>query len=165
MLAVMSSVNIPIRWMFPICRWYHLIWPSFSSLKQILVICSFTAKSFAFKFNGNKSHCISLSKFANVDIGPMLFDTQSRAWCHSINYLGIHFLSGRGLFFLILVVLMKSFNCLLKKPIAYQFCYMLRLLFPWNLSNYRSLKFAGIPFIAKCLISSCKNQLNFLFLV
>ena len=58
---------------------------------------SATAKSFAFMFNGNKSHCLSLGKLANVDIDPMLFDNQSKAWCHSINFLRVHLLSSKGL--------------------------------------------------------------------
>ena len=146
----------------------------------MLVVCLATAKSFAFKFNCNKSHCLSLGKLAHVDIDPMLFDNQSVAWCHAIKYLGVHLLSSRGLsfdiasikrvfyaacnnVFLILAVLMKSFSCLtlFKRHIAYQFCYMLHLLSTWNLSNYRSLEFAGIPFITTFLISLWKNQSNF----
>ena len=65
----------------------------------MLVVCSATDKSSAFKFNGNKSHCLSLGKLANVDIGHMLFDNQSADWCYSIKYLGVHLLSGKGLSF------------------------------------------------------------------
>ena len=68
-------------------------------LQQMLVVCSATAKSFAFKFNGNKSHCLSLGKLVNVDIGPMLFDNLSIAWCYSIKYFDVHLLSGKCLFF------------------------------------------------------------------
>ena len=50
----------------------------------MLVLCSATAKLLAFMFNGNKSHCLSLGKHVNVDIGPVLFDNQSIAWFHSI---------------------------------------------------------------------------------
>ena len=56
-----------------------LISLSIIGLQQMLVLCSATAKSFVFKFNGNKSHCLSLGKPANVDIGPVLFDNQSIA--------------------------------------------------------------------------------------
>ena len=51
------------------------------------------------KVNGNKSHCRSLGNFAYVEIGPMLFDDQSIAWCHSINYLGVLLLRGKVLSF------------------------------------------------------------------
>ena len=74
-----------------------LISPSIIGLQQMLVICSATAKSLRFKFNGNKSHCLGFGKFASVDIGPMLFDNHSIAWCHSIKYLGINLPSGKGL--------------------------------------------------------------------
>ena len=76
-----------------------LMSPSIISLQQMLVVCSATAKSFAFKFIGNKSHCLSFGKRANVDIGRMLFDNQSIARCHSIKYHGVHLLSGKGLTF------------------------------------------------------------------
>ena len=65
----------------------------------MLAVCSATVKSFTFMFSGNKSHCLSLSKLANVGIGPMLFDDQSIAWCHWIKYLGVHLLIGKGLSF------------------------------------------------------------------
>ena len=61
--------------------------PLIIGVRQMLVVCSATAKSFALKFNGNKSHCLSLGKLANVDVGPMLFDNHSIARCHSIKYL------------------------------------------------------------------------------
>ena len=76
-----------------------LISPSIIGLQQMLVLSSDTAKSFTFKFNGNKSHCLSLGKLANMDIDPMLFGNQSIAWCQSINYLDVHSLSGKGLSF------------------------------------------------------------------
>ena len=41
----------------------------------MLDVCSATAKSLALKFNGKKSHCLSLGKLANVDIGPVLLDS------------------------------------------------------------------------------------------
>ena len=63
----------------------------------MLVVCSATAKSFAVRFNGNKSQ--PLGKLAYVDIAPMLFDNQCMAWCHSTKYLDVHLLSGKGLFF------------------------------------------------------------------
>ena len=53
-------------------------------LQQMLVVCFFTTKLFAFKFNCNKSHRLSLGNLANgnlaVDIDPMLLDNQSRSW-------------------------------------------------------------------------------------
>ena len=76
-----------------------LISPLIVGLQQMLVVCSATAKSFAFTFNSSKSHCLSLGKLAHVDIGPMLFDNKSIAWCHSIKYLGVHLLSGKGMSF------------------------------------------------------------------
>ena len=42
--------------------------------QQMLVVCPATAKSL--KFNGNKSHCLSLGKLVKVDIGDMLFDNR-----------------------------------------------------------------------------------------
>ena len=48
--------------------------PSIIDLQQMLVACSATAMLLAIKFSGNKSHCLSLGKLANVDIDPMLFD-------------------------------------------------------------------------------------------
>ena len=65
----------------------------------MLVVYLATTKSFAFKFNYNKSHCLSLGKLANVDMGPMLFDNQSIAWFHSIKYFGVQLLSGKRLVF------------------------------------------------------------------
>ena len=65
----------------------------------MLVVCSATAKSLAFKFNGNKSHCLTFGKLANVDIGPMLFDNHSIAWCHSIKYIEVHLVNGKSLSF------------------------------------------------------------------
>ena len=56
----------------------------------MLVVCSAIAKSFAFKFNDNKPHCLSLGKLGNVNMCPMLFDNQSTALCHSTKYLGVH---------------------------------------------------------------------------
>ena len=73
-----------------------LISPSINCLHQILVVCSATAKSLAFMFNGNKSQCLSLGKQANVDIVPILFDNQAIDWCYSIKFLGVHLLSGKG---------------------------------------------------------------------
>ena len=157
-----------------------LISTSIIGLQKMLVVCSATAKSFGFKFNGNKSHCLSFDKLANVDLDPMLFDNQSITWCYSIRYLGVHLLSGKDLFFdiahikrafytacnniifLIIVMLMKSSRCPthFKKHIAYQFCYMLHLLFIWNLSNYQSWKFAGISFIAKKMYFSERKSIK-----
>ena len=54
-----------------------LISLTITGLQQMLGVCSSTAKSFAFKFNGNKSHSFSLGKRANVDIGLILFDNKS----------------------------------------------------------------------------------------
>ena len=68
-------------------------------LQKMLVVYSATTKSYAFKFTYNKSHCLSLSKLANVDIGPMLFDNKSIAWFLSIKYLGVQLLSGKRLSF------------------------------------------------------------------
>ena len=65
----------------------------------MLVVCSATAKLFEFKFNDNKSHCLSLGKLVNGDISPMLFGNQSIARCQSIKYLRVHLLSGKGLSF------------------------------------------------------------------
>ena len=76
-----------------------LISSSIIGLQEMLVVCSATVKSFAFMLNGNKSHCLSLGKLVNVDIGSMLFDNQSIACCRSINYLRVHLLSGKSLSF------------------------------------------------------------------
>ena len=56
---------------------------SIIGLQQMLVVSSATAKSFAFKFNGNKSYCLSLGKLGDVDTG-LMFDNQSIVWYHSI---------------------------------------------------------------------------------
>ena len=92
MLDVMSTTN-----MLDVSCMRILISPSIVGLQHMIVFFLATAKSFVFMFNGNKSHCLSLNKPANVDTGPMLFDNQSIAWCHSINYLRVHLLSGKGL--------------------------------------------------------------------
>ena len=84
-------------------------------LQKILVVCSATAKSFAFMFNSNKSHCLSLGKLANVDIDPMFFDIQYIA-----SYIGVHLLKGSSD--------IAPSSCLFKTHIAYDFCYMLHLL-------------------------------------
>ena len=144
--------------------------PSIIGLSQILVVCSVTAKSFAFKFNGNKSHSLSLGEVVNVDIGPVIRQSIYIAWWYSIKYHCVHLLSGKGLSFDIapikmafydtcntiffLVILMNSSSCLFKKHIACQFCYMLHLLFTWNISNNRSWTFAGISFIYKTLFAT-----------
>ena len=44
-----------------------------------------------------KSHCLSLGKLANVDIGPVLLNNHLIAWSHTINYLCVHLLSGQGM--------------------------------------------------------------------
>ena len=54
-----------------------VISPSIIDRQQMLIVCSATAKSLVVKLNGNKSHCLSLGKLANVDIGSMVFDNQS----------------------------------------------------------------------------------------
>ena len=56
-----------------------LISTSISGMQQMLVVCSATAKTFAFKFNGNKSHFLSSGKLANVYIDSMLYDNPSIA--------------------------------------------------------------------------------------
>ena len=61
-----------------------LISPLIIGLQQMLVVDLAPTKLFTFKFNYNKSHCLSVGNLANgnlaVDIDPMLFDNQSRAW-------------------------------------------------------------------------------------
>ena len=157
-----------------------LISPLIIVLQQMLVVCSATAKSFAYMINGNKSHCLSLGKLANVDICPMLFDNQSIAWCHSISYLGVHLLSVKGPSFGIAPIKMvfnascnisssfswcwwnHSYLALFKKYIVYQFYYMLHLLSTWNLTNYWSLKFGRIPFITKFQHEKISQKFYFL---
>ena len=63
----------------------------------MLDVSAATAKSLVLKFNGKKSHCLSLNKFANVDIGPMLLDNELIAWWQFIKYFVIHLLSGKVL--------------------------------------------------------------------
>ena len=107
MLVVSSATNV--GWVLYTDDIVVLILPLIIGLQQMLVVCSASAKAFAFKLNGNKSHCLCLRKLANVDIGPMLFDNQSIAWCHSIEYLGVLLLSGKCLFFGIAPIKKGSF--------------------------------------------------------
>ena len=93
MLAVMSTTKMLDVFYMRMISFF--ISPSIIDLPTNVSCLSATVKSFAFKYNGNKSHCLSLDKLANADIDPMLFDNQS--WCHSINYFRVHLLSGKAL--------------------------------------------------------------------
>ena len=97
MLIVMSITNLLTVFLY--ADDIILISPPVIGLQQILDACSATATSLALKFNGKKSHCLSLGKLNNFDICPMLIDNQLIAWCQSIKYLGVHLFNGKGMSF------------------------------------------------------------------
>ena len=78
-------------------------------LQQILAVCSATAKSCAFKIN----------------IGPMLFGNQSLDWCHSIKYLDVHLLIGKGVFFDIAPIKRAVLSAVHCRQTSYELCFRL----------------------------------------